>query len=563
MELDNNAVPQRKRTVLIVEDVEMNREILCALLEDEYHTLEAENGLEGLEQLAEHMDELSLILLDVYMPECDGFEFLERKRADGRFDLIPVIMMTSSSEVADEIRCLELGATDFVTKPYNAEVLKNRMRSVIRLRESAAMLGHLEYDALTGLYSREFFYINVRELLHDKPDARYDLVIGDVEHFRVMNERWGRVKCDNFLRSLAKRLSDTLPGCVMGGRVGADVLAFLLEHREATDWATLLDYADPDPFFSRFVVKYGVYEDVDRDLTVASMCDRATLALSRVKKRFHRNVALFDETMRRKQVLEHQIEENMEASLANREFQIYYQPKHDLRADRTGGAEALVRWRHPQLGFIHPDDFVPLFERNGFVTQLDFYIWEEVCRELRRCLQQGLPMVPVSVNVSRLDFEIPDLAARIAALADRYGLDHSLLHIELTESMYTDDPERIVRALSELHENGFVIELDDFGSGYSSLTSLSTLALDVMKLDMSMIRHATATNDYSILRFAVLLADGMRLKTVVEGVETAEQVAALKVLGCDYIQGYYFSKPLPADLFEEYLKTHDKQEERS
>ena len=178
---------------------------------------------------------------------------------------------------------------------------------------------------------------------------------------------------------------------------------------------------------------------------------------------------------------------------------------------------------------------------------------EEVCKELQKCIREGLPAVPVSINASRMDFEVPDLAERIAELADRYGLDHSLLHVELTESMYTDDPDRIVRTLEALHANGFHIELDDFGSGYSSLTSLSTLTLDVMKIDMSLIRHATETNDYSILRFATLLADGMRLKTVVEGVETEDQVAALKVLGCDYIQGYFYSKPLPSEEFERYL----------
>ena len=556
---ERDAAARRKRTVLVVEDNEMNREILCALLEDDYHVLQAEDGLAGLEQLTAHGDEISLILLDVYMPRCDGFEFLERKRQDLRIATVPVIMMTSSSAVDDEIRCLDLGATDFVTKPYNAEVLKNRMRSVIRLRESAQMLGHLEFDELTGLNSKEFFYINAAEHLRLHPEERYDLVCCDVERFRLMNERWGPAKCDSFLRALAQRLSRVLPGFAAGGRIGPDVFAFLIEHQTA-NWTGLLEGGfEDDSFFSRFVVKYGIYEDVDHSISIASMCDRATLALGGVKKRFHKNIQRYDDEMRRKQLLEHQIEENMEAALANREFQIYYQPKHDIRADRTGGAEALVRWTHPQLGFIHPDDFVPLFERNGFVTQLDFYIWEEVCRELQNCLKKGLPLVPVSVNVSRLDFEIPDLAAQIAALADRYGLDHSLLHIELTESMYTDDPDRIVRALEELHNNGFVIELDDFGSGYSSLTSLSTLALDVMKLDMSMIRHATATNDYSILRFAVLLADGMRLKTVVEGVETAEQVAALKVLGCDYIQGYYYSRPLPAEEFELYLAGYRKE----
>ncbi|MBR1660102.1 MAG: EAL domain-containing protein [Oscillospiraceae bacterium] len=555
MEAEKESAVQRKRTVLVVEDNDMNREILCELLADDYHVLEAENGLVGLEQLEEHHGEISVVLLDVYMPELDGFGFLERKQADARFDTIPVIMMTASNEIDDEIRCLELGATDFVTKPYNVRVLKNRMRSVVRLRESNAMLGRLELDNLTGLYSKEFFHLYLRDALRDHPETHYDLVCSDVENFRGMNDRWGQSKCDAFLRSLAERIRNELDGIVLGGRIGADVFAFLVEHR-GHDWANVLPQPAREGSSALFTVKYGIYEDVDHSLTAAAVCDRATLPIAMIKQKFQKNVVLYDEDMRKMQQLEQEILDNMESSLKAREFQIYYQPKHDLHTDRTGGAEALVRWTHPRLGFIRPDLFIPLFERNGFITQLDFYIWEEVCRELRRLKELNLPRIPVSINASRMDFEVPDLAERIRELADKYEVDHAMLHVELTESMYSDNPSQIARTLEQLHEYGFIIELDDFGAGYSSLTSLNTLRLDVMKLDMSMIRHASATHDYSILRFAALLADGMRMKTVVEGVETEKQVAALKVLGCDYIQGYYYSKPIPSKEFEEYLSVH-------
>ena len=545
-----------KRTVLVVEDNEMNREILCELLMDEYVVLQAENGLAGLEQLGEHGKELSAILLDVYMPECDGFEFLERKKQDSRFDSVPVIVMTGSESVDDEIRCLELGATDFVTKPYNIEIVKNRMKSVIRLRESASMLNRLERDELTGLYSKEFFTHNAGIILQSNPEAKYDIICSDVNDFRTLNERYGRNQCDVFLRFLANAIPRVLPGMVIGGRMGADVFAFLTEHRE--DWTDILNEADVrgEGQTINFTIKYGVIQDIDRQVSVTDDVDRATLALRSIKGKFNTHVAVYDEEMRRIQIQEHQLVELAEPAIENREFQIYYQPKHSLAIDATGGAEALVRWIHPQLGFISPGMFIPLFERNVFITRLDFYIWEEVCRELRKLLDEGLPAVPISVNVSRMDFDVPDLAEKIADLADRYELDHGLLHIELTESIYGENPVQIAATLEALHNDGFIIELDDFGSGYSSLTSLNTLTLDVMKLDMSIIRQATATGDYGILRFATLLADGMRLKTVAEGVETAEQVSALKVLGCDYIQGYYYSRPLPSGEFEEYLSKH-------
>ena len=543
--------PAARRTVLIVEDNLMNREILCDLLADDYDLLEAGDGLEGLEQLEAHYNEISMVLLDVFMPQVDGFEFLRRKQKDSRFDSVPVIVMTASDAVDDEIKCLRLGATDFVTKPYNVEVVKNRMRSVIRLREAAATLNRLETDGLTGLASKEFFYLRAEELLRRDRTGRYDLVCSDVERFRALNDRYGQTVCDDYLRELAKALPRHLPEPVLAGRIGADVFAFLIRHQEE-DWTEALRF-EMEPRFNKFAVKYGVLPDVDHTLPASTLCDRATLAIGTIKGKFQTRLAWYDEEMRRTQLREHQIVESMEESMRNREFQVYYQPKHEMEFDRIGGAEALVRWIHPQMGFISPGDFIPLFEKNGFVTQLDFYVWEEVCRELKRCRDVGLPVVPVSVNVSRMDFDIPDLADKIADLADRYGLEHGLLHIELTESVYGDNPQGIIRTLDRLHDQGFIIELDDFGSGYSSLTSLNTLTLDVLKLDMSIIRQADATKDYSILRYALLLADGMRLKTVAEGVETADQVEALRVLGCDYIQGYFYSKPLPRDDFEAYL----------
>lgn len=549
------SVLRAKRTILVVEDNEMNREMLVALLEDEYDVLEAENGLKGLEQLEEHHDKISLVLLDVYMPECDGFEFLKRKQSDPAFDSVPVIMMTASNTVEDEIQCLELGASDFITKPYNVGVMLNRIKSIIRMRESSAMLSRMELDGLTGLYSKEFFYHNVEQVLRANREAHYDVVCSSIENFRAMNERYGRAYCDRYLRSLAKEIGNRLPDMVLGGRIGGDEFAFLIKHQEDSGWTGVLALDNKEAKGVKFNTKFGIFADVDHDLPATAICDRATLAMGRIKRKFNAYVSWYDDEMRQMQMRKHQIEENMQTALEERQFLVYYQPKHNLHTDRTGGAEALVRWIHPELGFISPGTFIPLFESNGFVTQLDFYIWEEVCRELRRCVELGLPAVPVSINVSRMDFDVPDLAGEIARLADRYEVEHSLLHIELTESMYSDNPE-IARTLEILHDNGFIIELDDFGAGYSSLTSLNTLRLDVMKLDMSMIRHATATNDYSILRFATLLADGMRLKTVVEGVETKEQVAALKVLGCDYVQGYYYSKPLPAAEFEQYIAAH-------
>jgi EAL domain-containing protein (putative c-di-GMP-specific phosphodiesterase class I) len=245
----------------------------------------------------------------------------------------------------------------------------------------------------------------------------------------------------------------------------------------------------------------------------------------------------------------------MESSLENGEFKLFLQPKYNVKQDKIDSAEALVRWFHPEVGFISPGLFVPIFEKNGFITMLDLFVWEEACKEVARLRELGLPQVPISVNASRLDFDLEDLPERFAELADKYGVDHRLMHVELTETAYSDNPD-VVKMLATFKELGFSTELDDFGSGYSSLVSLNTLPLDVMKLDMSMIRKATELDDFRIVESTINLARVLGLKTVVEGVETAEEAARVTEMGCDYIQGYFYSRPLRKEEFEEYLEKH-------
>ena len=551
-----NRIPsttRSKRLILVVEDNELNREILCSLLEEEYELLKAKNGLEGLELLRAHSRELSLVLLDVYMPVCNGFEFLERRREDPQLEQIPVIVTTASNTMEDEIRTLELGANDFVTKPYNYEIVRNRINNVIRLRESASILNQLEHDSTTHLYSKEFFYRYARTTLLSDPDQRYDMICSDIENFKTMNDRYGRGTCDQYLRQLAQVLDAAIPGVVLSGRIGADVFAFLVRHRE-DNWAQTLTPALHSDVVSNLSVNYGIDLDVDPTMEISTICDRATLALKEIKGHYGVYVSVYDDVLGEQLKKELMIVECMERALEEEQFQVYFQPKHDLHTNVTGGAEALVRWTHPELGFVSPGVFIPIFERNGFITRLDFYVWEKVCQELRRSIDQNLPLVPISVNVSRLDFDVTDLAEQITSMANRYGIDHSLLHIELTESAYAENPRQIAETLERLHKAGFNIELDDFGAGYSSLSVLGNLPLSVIKLDMSLIRQASGSGNFNVLRFAIQLADGMRLKTVAEGVETAEQVAALRVLGCDFIQGYYFSRPLPQEEYEHYLR---------
>ncbi|MBO4334996.1 MAG: EAL domain-containing protein, partial [Desulfovibrio sp.] len=540
MPTDAAISPLEKKTILIVEDNDMNRDILHDLLSDDFNVLVANNGLTGLKMLEENYQHLSIILLDIYMPECNGFEFLERKWEHTEFRGIPVIVMTASNTVEDEIRCLKLGASDFLSKPYNTEVMKNRIRSIIHLKETSSFLNRLEKDALTGLLSKEFFLHQSDNLLKRTPDTAYDLICSDVENFRRMNDRYGVAKCDEFLSLLASRLNTKLPDILLAGRVDVDVFAFLIKHQDG-DWAEALlnDVAGDDQPMG-VQLKFCLMPSVDHSLATLTLINHAASAIKEIKGHYKTRVAIYDEEFRKKQLRTHLIEEAMPDALKNREFQVYYQPKHSAKDDTIVGAEALVRWLHPKLGFLTPKDFIPLFEQNGFISKLDFYVWEEVCCEIRRCQDIGFAIVPISVNVSPIDFDTPDLAERLISLVDKYQIDHKLFRIELTEAMCVDNLDYIAATCKKLHDAGFVIELDDFGSSYSSLSSFVLLNVDVLKLDVSLVRNASETKNYSLLRYAILLAESMKLETIAEGVEVEEQVMALRVLGCDAIQGYYY-----------------------
>ena len=245
----------------------------------------------------------------------------------------------------------------------------------------------------------------------------------------------------------------------------------------------------------------------------------------------------------------------MEQALAEEQFVIYLQPKYRIRDNRLAGAEALVRWLHPQWGLQSPAEFIPLFERNGFITKLDQYVWDKACSILREWEDKGYPSIDISVNVSRADIYNADLEKILLHTTEKYHLPVSRLHLEITESAYTENPSQIINTVEHLRNLGFVIEMDDFGSGYSSLNMLNQMPLDILKLDMEFVQSETAKPvNQGILQFIMKLARFMKLNVVAEGVEIKEQLEHLKVIDCDFAQGYYFAKPMPCGDFEKLIK---------
>lgn len=546
-----------KRNVLIVDDNDINREILHQILSDEYDVMEAANGQEALEMLHQMKEEISAVLLDLVMPVMDGYKVLKQMQEDAFLSKIPVIVATGDDAEDAEIQALVLGAHDFIVKPYKPAIIKQRLRNTINFRETAAFVNAVERDELTGIYSKEFFYRKAESIIRENPGQQYDIVCGDIERFKLVNELFGVKMGNQLLQNVAQALRTQVKDIGICGRIGSDLFACLVPRQENYSNETFSFIADSIERLQITItinISYGIYRVEDSTIPVSIMCDRALIACNSIKGIYDINFAYYDDQFMKTLRAEQIIIDNMKTALSERQFIVYYQPKYALSNEKPAGAEALVRWIHPELGFMPPNDFIPLFERNGFITDLDIYVWDTVCRDISDWIKAGHEMIPVSVNVSRADIYNPNLSNILTDMLHKYDIKPEFLHLEITETAYTESSTQLISVVHTLKELGFIIEMDDVGSGYSSLNMLSEISIDILKLDRGFIVNET-TNEKSkgILSFIMGLAKWLRLPVVAEGVETAEQINALKILGCEYVQGYYYAKPMPKTDFEKHV----------
>lgn len=435
---------------------------------------------------------------------------------------------------------------------------ENTYRSVNQGKLNGVVVDYLAtYDELTGIYNKQAFYAKTKEMLLDNPDKNFDLLRINIERFKVLNDLFGESTGDKLLRYIGKFLKEiNLPLCV-SGRLYADNFVVCYEAGKGDSRRminTLQMVADSFAINNRTILSFGLYRIDDKTLPVSVMCDRANMALWKAKGNFKNPYCEYDEKMRQQVLKEQKIINAMEMAIQNKEFTLYLQPKYNIEKGTIIGAEALVRWISLENGFISPGDFIPVFENNGFVYEVDKFIWEESCRYLRKWLDEGREVHPISVNVSRIDLYDPKLVQHLVDLREKYQLPSQYLELEITESAYTEDPEQIITITRQLREAGFVILMDDFGTGYSSLNMLKDIQIDVLKLDMGFLK----SSDYSakggnILTAILKMAESLKMQTIAEGVETKEQVEFLKSIGCKYVQGFYYSKPLPVDEFEKLI----------
>ncbi len=432
----------------------------------------------------------------------------------------------------------------WATKKYTERKLLQKEAETLRVLA--------ERDALTGLYSRQTFYNKARELIQSTEEP-HDILTLNMEHFKVVNELYGTQEGDRILIRIAEILSEELAECNgISGRLAADNFAICMPTEANTPEfrQRVHEQIRTYPLHIRISIRFGIYhiKDVTRD--ISNMCDKANLAADHIRNNYHVSEATYSGKHREIMLNEQSILNDMENALSEGHFLMFLQPKNLLETGEIVGCEALVRWRHPVRGMISPGEFIPIFEQNGFITKLDHYIWEEACKFIRYCMDNNYPVIPVSVNVSRINFYDLEIAEYLEGLVKKYQIDPRYLELEITESAYIGDAEQLFATQEQLKDFGFRFLMDDFGSGYSSLNTLKDLPVDVLKLDLRFLQTERVEGRSKVILSSVMhMADELKMPVIAEGLETEEQLQLLRKIGCKTGQGYYFSKPIAVDDF--------------
>jgi len=565
--MSRNRQLERMNTILVVDDQEISRDALGAILEDEYTILYAENGQEALEILKARTEDISVVMLDLIMPVMNGFEVLKVIRADEEMKKIPVVVLTAERDA--ELKALQAGAADYIAKPFDeVEVIRARVSRLIEMSEGRKLISAAERDRLTGLYNRNFYIEYTNRLFRYHPEIRMDALALNIEQFHSVNALHGREFGDEVLRALGKEVlafvteTDGIAGRFEGDRI-------VIFCAEQPDYRAVLDRFQQklnDTFPGANIhLRMGVglwTEDTEPFL----LADKAWSACKLARGNYQQPVRIFDEEMRKKEMLNQRLLNDLPRALEERQLTVFYQPKYNVQCDppRLASAEALVRWRHPELGMISPGTFIPLFESNGLIGVIDHYVWNEAAAQIRKWREKYGFTLPVSVNLSRADVFDPQLGEKLDGMIESNGLDYKDIKLEVTESAYTDNAKTVLEVIRGLREKGFQIEMDDFGSGYSSLNMLSDMPIDVLKMDMKFVRNiAESETDRRLVALILDIAKYLRVTVVAEGVETEEQLKILREGGCDLVQGYYFSRPLPPEEFEQLIVKHLETERKA
>lgn len=416
-------------------------------------------------------------------------------------------------------------------------------------------------DELTKIPSANKFRIDARHMLNKYPGKPMAIAIFDVYQFKYINEIHGIEKGNYILQFLAAKLQENVSPTDLIGRLTGDRYALLTVYDNEAELLNRMNGLVhllselPSQYVKnrvyKLIINCGIYKITDKSMDIHTMLDRARMASKSVKGGHTSACGFFNEEMLRQILHEQNIESCMHEALAYGEFEVYLQPKYNMKANNIESAEALVRWNHPYKGFIPPSEFIPIFEKNGFIINIDLMVFDFACKLIKKWLDLGWRAVPISVNLSRAHLLHPDFITSLLDILDKYEIPAPYIEIELTESIIFEDTDYLNDSLQKLKHIGFTLSIDDFGAGYSSLNLLQSLTVDVIKLDRGFfINDADNNRGKIVVANMIKLAHELDLKVVAEGVETQEQISFLQTMNCDLVQGYFFSKPIPVDQFE-------------
>ena len=402
------------------------------------------------------------------------------------------------------------------------------------------------------------FKETIARLINDDLDSvkqgAYSFVYFDILHFKAINDIFTPIQGDKFLEYMQNSIRQIFPESSLLHRFGSDRFILFTNCNKAEIEKLIKKYLKRIADYKlsyEIVSNIGIYITNRADITVDGMIDRAIIAHSFIKGSYSKKYNFYETSQRMQLLGEQEITGRMAEALASKEFVVYFQPQYDHSNGSLVGAEALVRWIHPKRGLISPNIFIPVFEKNGFITKLDFYVFEETCKFIRQCEEKNVPIVPISINICRNDIYQEGFVESLEKIREKYEVPVRLLRIEITEYAVVDGIKKVNEIISELHSCGYIVEMDDFGSAYSSLNALKDINLDILKLDMKFLSDSgNNQNGAVILSSVVRMAKWLGFPVIAEGVEQKKQADYLLSIGCSYIQGYYYAKPMPADDFE-------------
>ena len=580
--------PAQPPTLLVVDDVPENIHELLEALKGDYRIMVARNGAQALSAVQGPAPP-DLVLLDIVMPNMDGYEVCRRIKATAEGNRVPVIFVTVIDATEQKVKGFELGAADYITKPFDIDEVRARIRThleLARLRrfledlvaQRSAMLQVSEEkyrilvhrDPLTGLPNRELFAeLLAHALLQaERTQTEFALLFLDLDNFKTINESLGHSLGDQLLIEVGKRLQFLLPGCDAIARIGGDEFNIILERSEGVP-VDLMAQRMIDAFADPFVVRgTNVYVGVSIGIALypadgsnaEALQSNADAALHQAKVQGRGILRFFSPEMTSRARARLTLEADLRRALDRQELRLHYQPQVNLISGEIVGLEALVRWYHPERGMISPGEFIPLAEESGLVVPLGDWVLREACRQIKEWSAAGLNPGLVAVNVSAVQLSRGHLVESVREALAGSGIEPGRLELEITESFVMVDRDQSFKSITDLKALGVRLSIDDFGTGYSSLSYLQQLEVHTLKVDLSFVRDMMSNSgNASIVKAIIALGHSLGLEVVAEGVEVQAQAQRLRSMQCDVMQGYLVSRPLPADEMARFLVSFQPQ----